>query len=47
MILFNSFFPMSSSLAKPDTPEFAFWGLFLVVIQLGPFWQSAFCIFIS
>ena len=35
MILFNSFFPMSSSLAKPDTPEFAFWGLFLVVIQLG------------
>ena len=26
---------MSSSLAKPDTPEFAFWGLFLVVIQLG------------
>jgi undecaprenyl pyrophosphate phosphatase UppP len=22
MILFNSFFPMSSSLAKPDTPEF-------------------------
>lgn len=35
MILFNSFFPMSSSLAKPDTAEFAFWGLFLVVIQLG------------
>lgn len=35
MILFNSFFPMSASMADKGTSDFAFWGLFLVVIQLG------------